>query len=74
MSAITGLLPRAPNGHSMLQIADALRTIGFRTEGRRETLDGLRRQAGPCIAHLTDPEHFVVVVGVGNERVHLFDG
>ncbi len=67
-------LPFQEQGHSMKQMADILKTIGFETEGHRETLASLENQTFPCIAHLTDPDHFVVVSAVDAKDVHLFDG
>ncbi|NQT16288.1 MAG: DUF1573 domain-containing protein [Planctomycetes bacterium] len=58
----------------MLQVADALRKIGLEAVGRRETWETLSSGGFPCIVHLTDPDHFVVVSGVEEDHVHLFDG
>jgi hypothetical protein len=74
MPAILEMLPRQEGGHSMLQLARVLKTIGLKTEGRRETLDTLAEASFPVIVHLKNPDHFVVATAVENGRVHLFDG
>jgi len=57
----------------MLQLTDVLEQIGLHVEGRRETIETLAKQPMPCIAHMGKAKHFVVVDGVANGRVHLFD-
>ena len=67
-------LPYRKKGHSMLQMSKVLKEIGFETEGRKETLNTLQSQTFPCIAHLTNPDHYVVVSAVDDKYVHIFDG
>ncbi len=74
LPAIVEMLPPQERGHSMLQMAELLRKIGFDVDGRMETLESLSVAQVPIVAHLADPDHFVVVVGVKKGRVHLFDG
>lgn len=74
MPTILELLPPRPQGHSLLEISRVLETIGLETEGRHETLETLSDKPFPCIAHLQNPNHFVVLAGVDERRVHLFDG
>lgn len=74
MAAVSKLLPTQDRGHSMLELAEVLQKIGFETEGRNETLETLTAGSFPCIAHLLQPSHFIVVSGIEGGRVHLFDG
>ena len=71
---LTKRLPTQRQGHSMLQMSNVLREIGFETEGRRETLQTLKHQTFPGIAHLTNPDHYVVISAVDDKYVHIFDG
>jgi predicted double-glycine peptidase len=73
LATVQKLLPYHPTGHSMAELAEALSVEGLETEGRRESLAALRDHV-PCIAHLTQPDHFVVVVSVDDERIHIYDG
>jgi len=70
---LMSMLPFEERGHSVLQLAEVLERIGLRVDGRRETIDTLAHQPTPCIAHMGKAKHFVVVDGVANGRVHLFD-
>ena len=67
-------LPYREQGHSLLQMSKVLKEIGFETEGRNETLQTLQNQTFPCIAHLTNPDHYVVVSAIDDKYVHIFDG
>jgi hypothetical protein len=72
---IVRMLPPEAHGHSMSQLAKVLNDVGLRTDGRRESYDSFSRGRFPCIAHIESPEpHFVVVAGVGEGLVHVFDG
>lgn len=66
-------LPPREGGHSMLEMAQLLRDIGFQVDGLNETIESILSKPTPRIVHLADPDHFVVVVGATPERVHLFD-
>ncbi len=67
-------MPYAETGHSLLELSGVLESLVFQCEGRLENAEGLASGSFPCIAHLTDPEHFVVVVGVDERLVHFFEG
>lgn len=74
MPTILKLLSYREGGHNMLELAEVLGKIGFDTEGRRETFETMATGGFPCIAHLEDPDHFIVISGVERDRIHLFDG
>jgi len=74
MDYLTKRLPYHDNGHSMFQMSNVLKEIGFTTEGRKETLETLRIRAFPAIVHLTNPNHYVVVSAIDDRYVHIFDG
>ena len=74
MDAILKKLPTDTRGHSMGQVSEVLHTIGFETEGRKENLGSLSAGVFPCIAHLSNPNHFVVISAIDSQYVHLFDG
>jgi len=60
-------------GVSLLNIAYAAESVGFRTLSARTDLDALERDAPlPCIAHWNQ-NHFVVVVSVRGDRVEVAD-
>jgi hypothetical protein len=67
-------LPYQEQGHSMLQMSDVLQEIGFQTEGRQETLNTIDKITFPFIAHLKNPNHYVVVSAIDKKYVHVFDG
>lgn len=73
LPTIVELMPPSADGHSMLQMAAVLQRIGLETEGRKETVGTLAKRGFPCIVHLKQ-NHFIVVSGIENGRVHLFDG
>jgi hypothetical protein len=76
MKDIVSQLPRAPRGHSMLQVASTLHRIGLVTDGRRGSWKTLLKTPFPCIAHLKNPEHYIVICSVepDSEYLHVFDG
>lgn len=74
LALIQELLPYDLRGHSLAQLGDALGAVGLEAQGRLETAIGTLREQVPCVAHLQDPDHFVVVVAVDDERVHVYDG
>jgi predicted double-glycine peptidase len=76
MEKIVRRLPPNERGHSMLELSKALRDLGLETEGRRSNWDTLMKMSFPCIAHLKNPDHYIVVCSVEPEKefVHLFDG
>lgn len=67
-------LPNKEQGHSMLELAKLLEKIGLHTAGLHETRRTLSLEKLPCIAHLQSPNHYVVIVGIDEQYVHLFDG
>ncbi|MDR3111536.1 MAG: DUF1573 domain-containing protein [Planctomycetaceae bacterium] len=67
-------LPSSPTGHSLFQIAEVLREIGLETEGRQEPETNFKNLSFPLIAHLNNPDHFVVVSGLDDDEIHIFDG
>jgi ABC-type bacteriocin/lantibiotic exporter with double-glycine peptidase domain len=71
---IDPIITTESHGHSMFQIKTILDQIGFVTKGQRVKLDSLTKQDFPCIAHLTKPEHFVVLFGIedSTEISHFF--
>jgi predicted double-glycine peptidase len=72
---IQKLLPNQPKGHSIPQIVATLSQIGIQTEAYRNDWDSLSKKSFPCIVHLKEPEHYIVVSGIEPERgyVHIFD-
>jgi predicted double-glycine peptidase len=74
VAAVQGLLDYHPDGHSMAELAQVLDRLGIETEGRLESIGELGHGPLPAIAHLTEPDHFVVVVSVDQDYVHIFDG
>lgn len=68
-------LPPDPRGHSLADVAEVLHTLGLSTEGRRDTWATLAEGQFPCIAHLDNPEHYVVVTSMEStgEYIHVFD-
>ncbi|MCL2118860.1 MAG: DUF1573 domain-containing protein [Planctomycetaceae bacterium] len=74
MSFLLEKLPPSPSGHSLLQISEVLREIGFETEGRIESESTFHSLSFPLIAHLTNPDHFVTIASADNKVVHVFDG
>ncbi|MDR1385561.1 MAG: DUF1573 domain-containing protein [Planctomycetaceae bacterium] len=74
MDYLVEKLPYQEQGHSMLQISEVFQQIGFQTEGRQETLNTLEKLSFPFIAHLKNPDHYVVVSAIDKKYVHVFDG
>jgi uncharacterized protein DUF1573/peptidase C39-like protein len=74
MKTIRDVLPPDENGHSLQRLADEFHKLGLRTEGRHETFETLIGGNFPCIAHLKDPDHFVVLCSVEQDCFHMFDG
>jgi len=70
------LLPPAAEGHSLEAISVALRSLGLVCEGYRESWADLVENGPPAIAHLSHPNHFVVVCGIDSDlrAVHVYDG
>ena len=73
-SKVNELLPYHRNGHTLLQVAEALRALGFDTEARSASIEALEAHECPCIVHLTSPDHFIVVCAVESDCVHVYDG
>lgn len=70
---VTALLPATSGGHSMLELAIALRSLGLDAEGRRIPVDKLSNRHVPCIVHLRNPDHFVVVLKVLRHELCICD-
>jgi ABC-type bacteriocin/lantibiotic exporter with double-glycine peptidase domain len=72
---IQHLLPNQPKGHSLAQVVETLAKIGVDVEAYRNDWDSLSKKSFPCIVHLKEPEHYIVVSGIEPERgyVHIFD-
>jgi len=61
------------SGVSLLGIADAAESIGFRTVGARISLEQLVKDAPlPCILHWNQ-KHFVVLYKIKNEKFYISD-
>ena len=74
MEEVRKLLPPDPCGHSLLEIKEALGSIGFTATGYRETSQTLTKGQFPCIIHLSNPDHFVVASSVADSSLLVFDG
>jgi len=60
---------------SMLEIIEAAEQIGLSLVGVRASLDELASEVrGPKIAHLRDPDHFVVIERISAEWVQVISG
>jgi hypothetical protein len=72
---IQRLLQNEPQGHSLTQIVETLGKIGIKAEGFKDNWASLTKLAFPCIVHLTNPDHFIVVSGIEAQQgyVHIFD-
>ncbi len=73
MKTVLELLPPRSGGHSLLEIADTLKEVGFDVEGRRGRLEAAAKGDLPCIVHLRDPDHFVVLLATEENRFDVFD-
>ena len=71
---VKALLPYDKNGHSMLQVLEALKTLGLNAEAKKESLQTLGNDGYPCIVHLHTPDHFVVVCDADEHTMHIYDG
>ena len=71
---LQALLPCA-RGHSLQQMSNCLKSLGLLPEGCRDSWDTLMKSSFPCIVHLEEPDHFVVICGVDPKEgyVHVFD-
>ncbi|MDR2704814.1 MAG: DUF1573 domain-containing protein [Planctomycetaceae bacterium] len=69
------LLPNRSAGHTFAQVVEVLAKIGINAEGYRDDWDTLSKQNFPCIVHLTNPDHYIVVSGIEPKRgyIHIFD-
>lgn len=67
------LMPAGPNGHSLLDIAQALRRAGLIAEGNREDIDAFLSGDGVRVVHLSGPDHFVVVTKTNPKTVFFLD-
>ena len=76
MEELIRALPPCKKGHSMLQMIAVLETNGLQTVASRESWDSLGNEACPCIVHLTNPDHFMVIPCFDStkEFVHVYDG
>ncbi|MDR2115771.1 MAG: DUF1573 domain-containing protein [Planctomycetaceae bacterium] len=72
---IQRLLPFQPQGHSLLQITETLKKFGIKATGFRDNWESLTKISFPCIVHLKNPDHYIVISGMEPEQgyVHIFD-
>lgn len=70
---VVEMLPTGRNGHSLKELAGALRALGLEAQGRKESLASFLAGEGVRIVQLTDPDHFIVAVRCGPQRISLFD-
>ena len=72
---IQQMLPYAPNGHSMAQVVSTLEKIGIHAEGFTDDWASFSHLKFPCIAHLANPDHYIVISGIEPQRgyIHIFD-
>ncbi len=73
-AGVLKLLPRHVDGHTLLEIKDALEHLGYSTDARKETLEHAVAGPFPVVLHLTDPDHFVVLTRHAKGELLLFDG
>jgi len=66
-------MPATEKGHSMKQIANALRGFGLTTSAQRESLSAFLGMSGVRIVHLKSPDHFVVVTHCTPDTLTYFD-
>ena len=68
-------LPYYPKGHTMAQVAETLFGLGIEAEGFRDNWDSLASIKFPCIVHLKNPDHYIVVSGIEpqNGYIHIYD-
>lgn len=74
MPGVLAVLPASKKGHSLLQLAEVLNGLGIDAQGVHLGEKDLSNTDSPFIAHLEEPDHFVVVTGVDGQTVRLFDG
>lgn len=74
LSEIVGLLPGDRGYNSMKEIVEVLEKIGLRASAKKiADLASIAGENAPIIAHLKDPDHFVVVCSCDDRGVHIFD-
>ncbi len=71
--SLVAMMPHAPEGHSMKQIADALKAFGLEAQGKKESYEHFLAGAGVRIVHLSVPNHFIVVLRADANQVSFFD-
>ncbi|MBY0232517.1 MAG: DUF1573 domain-containing protein [Gemmataceae bacterium] len=72
-STLVDSMPASAEGHSLQDVADALRRAGLAAEGTQEDLETFLRGSGVRVVHLTAPDHFVVVNNAGPRTVAFLD-
>lgn len=73
MQSLLAMLPPREGGHSLLEVAGALKKIGIVARGIQLDWNLLQERKFPIIGHLQNPNHIVVVLGVDDDLVHLLD-
>ncbi len=58
---------------SLLDIRNGARRLGLGLRGVNTSLSELRENGTPAILHLREPDHFVVLVGLGSARASVLD-
>jgi hypothetical protein len=74
MGTLMDKLPYSTKGHNLYEVKALLEDIGFETEALRCDYQTLLSKHLPCIVQLRDPDHYVVVSGIDEDYIHLFDG
>lgn len=67
------VLPYNWDGHSMLDIKNALHKFGFDAKPVKNSLFQILNGPLPALLHLKEPDHYVVAVSTSNDRVLIFD-
>jgi hypothetical protein len=74
LDRVVALLPSGPRGHSLLELAQALESLGCTVDGIAEPLDAFAEEPRtPAIVRLRDPDHFMLVASVTDQRVAGYD-
>jgi ATP-binding cassette subfamily B protein len=64
------------DGTSLLDLARAARSLGFKADGASGTYEELKKQRMPCIAHVVHENglnHFVVIAGFKGRKIVIVD-
>ncbi len=66
-------MPVGPQGHSLKQIADALKNYGLNVIGKETSMEAFLAGTGVRIVHMASPNHFIVVLRSDARQVSFFD-